>query len=504
MDQIKLGGLLSYVALGLSNVLTLVYTPFMLRMMGQSEFGLYSLVLSIVSYLSLLDFGFGVALIRYISLYNSRQESFKLPSLFGAFFSLYSLIGIICFILGVFLISSLDLIFDSSLTLVEFENAKIMIIILVIYLSLSFPLSIFGAIIIANEKFVFQKSLVLCKTILTPVLMIPLLIYGYKSVAMIVVVVAVGAILIIANVWFCFWKLKIKIHFKDFDFNVLREVFIFSVFVFMKIFFERIYWSSGQLILGLTLGTVSVAVFSLSLQLKGYYESFSQAISGLFLPKLTSMVSNNSSFDSISEIFVKVGRIQFHILGFVLCIYILIGEQFIVFWAGKDYISVYQISLFIMIPYTIPLIQSVGYSLVQAYNVQKPVVLIYLLMALLTIVFTLVFLDDFGSMGAAIALCLAILIAEVLLMNLFYWKKLKVNILQFWKEIFKISIIMSLILATSYYFKFIFPLDNMLSLIIFVIFFSIFYFPIIYFFAMSLNEKMFFISLFRAFKSKYL
>ena len=57
--QLKIGIVLSYLTLALSNIIALIYTPFMLRMLGQSEYGLYSLVASVVAYLTILDFGFG-------------------------------------------------------------------------------------------------------------------------------------------------------------------------------------------------------------------------------------------------------------------------------------------------------------------------------------------------------------------------------------------------------------------------------------------------------------
>ena len=200
INQIKMGGILSYVSLGLSNVLAIIYTPFLIRVMGQSEYGLYSLVLSVVAYLSLMDFGFAAALVRYITLYRSSNENEKLPSLLGMFISLYSVIGLMCFIAGMGLYLSTDNMFGSSLTPLELGKTKIMILILTVYLSLSFPFSIFGAIIAANEKFVFQKILAILRSIITPLLMIPLLLIGYKSIAMACVGVAVGIIINISNV----------------------------------------------------------------------------------------------------------------------------------------------------------------------------------------------------------------------------------------------------------------------------------------------------------------
>lgn len=83
--QLKVGVLLSYLTLGLSNLIALIYTPFMLRMMGQSEYGLYSLVASVVAYLTILDFGFGNAIVRYTAKYRAEGKVEDQYSLFGLF-----------------------------------------------------------------------------------------------------------------------------------------------------------------------------------------------------------------------------------------------------------------------------------------------------------------------------------------------------------------------------------------------------------------------------------
>jgi O-antigen/teichoic acid export membrane protein len=375
-------------------------------------------------------------------------------------------------------------------------------LIIVIYLSISFPFSIFAAIVTANERFVFQKILAIARSLITPLLMIPLLLLGYKSIAMAAIAVVVGTTITSVNVWYCFKKIKIKIVLKNFDFLLLKEIFWFSVFVFAKMILERIYWSSGQFMLGASIGTIAVAIFSVALQMKGYYESFSQAIGNLFLPRLTSMVAAGDAKSQITATFVKVGRIQFHILGFILCVYILIGEKFIIFWAGKNYVSAYWISLFIMIPYTLPLIQSIGNSLIQAYNVQRPLVITFLINTILTIMISYLLMHTYGAKGCAIALAIAIVIGEVIIMNWFYWKRLGINIPLFWKEIARIAIVM---VCLTFVFKYIitfFIIKGLFSLVSFVLIFAIIYFPVIYFVAMNTYEKELVLSLFKSVKPK--
>ena len=56
MNQRKAGTLLSYAYIIITNTISLFYTPFMLRMMGQSDYGLYGTASSFIAYRSVLHF----------------------------------------------------------------------------------------------------------------------------------------------------------------------------------------------------------------------------------------------------------------------------------------------------------------------------------------------------------------------------------------------------------------------------------------------------------------
>ena len=88
-SEIKKGAVLGYVNLASTILVTFLYTPIMLKLLGQSEYGLYSLVTSVVAYLSVLDMGFGNAMIRYVSKSLAREEKEKEKSINGMFFVLY-------------------------------------------------------------------------------------------------------------------------------------------------------------------------------------------------------------------------------------------------------------------------------------------------------------------------------------------------------------------------------------------------------------------------------
>ena len=74
-NQRKIGVIMSYLAQFIQILTGILYTPIMLRLLGQSEYGLYQLVFSVVSYLSLLSFGFVIVGLFLLVCFLLREVS---------------------------------------------------------------------------------------------------------------------------------------------------------------------------------------------------------------------------------------------------------------------------------------------------------------------------------------------------------------------------------------------------------------------------------------------
>ena len=98
--QLKLGSFLSYAQMILSIVISLIYHPFMIRLLGKSEYGLYSTVSSIIALLGVLNLGFNAGYIRYYAKYKKNGETenvYKLNGLFMIIFTIIPLMGLCTF-----------------------------------------------------------------------------------------------------------------------------------------------------------------------------------------------------------------------------------------------------------------------------------------------------------------------------------------------------------------------------------------------------------------------
>ena len=489
MNQLKAGAALNYAIILLNTIVGLLYTPYMLRMMGKSEYGLYSLVASVISYLTILDLGLGNAVVRYTAKFRAEGKQREQYEMFGMFFVLYVIIGAVALLLGSALYFNVDAMFGATMTVEELYKARIMILLLVFNLAFTFPMSIFGSIITAYEHFVFPRAVSIIRILLNTGVMICLLYMGYRAVAMVVVQTVFNVATLLLNYIYCKRYLKIRIFFHRFRWGFLQEVAIYSFWIFLNVIMDKVYWSTGQFVLGAVVGRAAVAVFAVAIQLQVMYMQFSTAISQLFLPKITGMVATNDDNRSISDLFIRTGRIQYIVMALVLSGFIVFGRQFIVLWAGAGYEDAYIICLLFFFSLLIPMIQNLGITILQARNQMKFRSLLYIFIAMAALAFQIVLARRYGGVGCAIAVSGALLLGQGLIMNIYYSKRQGIDIGRFWKEIFRMSVIPIAVAATFLFADRMTEIDSWRELAVGIVLFCVIYIPLFWVLSMNKYER---------------
>lgn len=436
----KLGAMLSYVSIIVNTLIQLLYTPLLIRKLGQSEYGLYSLVASIIGYLTIMDLGFGNAIVVYTAKYRIQGKYEEEKKLHGMFNLIFKIIGIIAAILGFILYLNVNSIFGSNMTDLELNKMKIMMLILSFNLFITFAFAIYNSIISAYEKFTFQKVIAIIHSLLQPLLMIPLLFLEYKSISLCIIITFTNVITVLLNYIYCKKKLNISIKFLGFDKSIFKTILGYSIWIFLGIIVDKANWSVDSFLLGVVSGTIAVSIYSIAATLNQLFISLSTAISGVLLPKMSKMVAKKASNEELTNEMIKLGRIQNYVI-FLMCSGLIIfGKNFITLWAGKDFEESYYVALLLIIPVCIPLIQNLGLSIMQAMNKYKFKSISTLIMAIVNVVISIFLAKRWGAIGAALGTCISLVICNIFIINIYYYKVIKLDILRFWKEIFKQTI----------------------------------------------------------------
>ena len=142
-----------------------------------------------------------------------------------------------------------------------------------------------------------------------------------------------------------------------------------------------------------------------------------------------------------------------------------------------------------MIPITVPLIQNIGLSILQGMNLQgfRSIVLIMISMANISISIPLA--KIYGGIGVAIGTGVSYVVGNGIIMNIYYHRRIGINILKFWKNIFLMSVPVVLSILLGYGINYFVPQNNLLFLMFKIGLFSIIYFILMWLLAFNDYEK---------------
>lgn len=438
-SELKAGVLLSYLNLAISTVIPLLYTPVMLRLLGQEEYGLYGLSSSVIGYLSLLTLGLGGAIVRYLMQYRASGEKEQFEGIASLFLLLYSCVAAVSLVAGLALRHFTGTLFGEGLTPAEVDRLNVLLVIMTINTAVTLVCSVFTSVIGCYERYIFLRTLSVASTIVLPIVNLAVLYAGYASIGMALVSLVLQTLLGGIHIWYCCSKLGLRFRLRNLPFGVLKEIFKYSAFVFIGLIADMLYWATDKVLLGAMMGSAAVAVYNVGGTFNHILQTMSASISDVFAPRVNTMVFQNASKEELSALLFRVGRIQYLIVSLVLSGFIVFGQSFLFFWAGEEYSQAYYVALLTMIPLGIPLIESIAFAIIRAANRHQFRSILYTVLAVANVVGTWLLIRPLGVIGAALCTCVVFVVGHGLCMNWFYYKHIGLDIPGFWKNILRMS-----------------------------------------------------------------
>lgn len=475
--------------IALNVAIGIVLTPFIIRSLGDAEYGLYTLIGSFVAYLALMDLGLNNTIIRFVSKFRAERDKKGEEVSLGTTMKIYALISFTLVFIGVVLYFFIEDIFSKSLQPDEISKAKVMFLILVFNLAITLPGGAFTAICNAYEQFVFPRLIGIIRYVLRAISVIAVLTMGGKAISLVIVDTVFNIAVIGVTFFYVVFKQKVVFDFTKWDKGMVKQIFSYSFWIFVLGIISQLQWNSGQIMIGVKANTIQVAIYGVGIMLGTYYATFSSAFSQLFLPRASQMSVQNSKEEQL-EMMVKIGRISFMILMHVLIGFIVLGKEFIFLWVGDTYKDAWSIALIIMFGYTIPLTQTFANSLVEAYNKISFKSKVYLICLTVGLIIGYFLLNNYNGIGVAAGITGGWLIAQVI-MNVFYQQELKLNMLVFFKRVLQNQIFPIIIVTVISLIINSFIIENSwILLVIKILSLSAIYWITTYCFSMNLSEKM--------------
>ncbi|MED4400909.1 oligosaccharide flippase family protein [Metabacillus fastidiosus] len=496
ISGIKRGIITSYSLKGADLLSALLFTPFLISLLGQSEYGIYTLIGALIGSLAILEFGFRDSITKYIFKYKMNNEEEKESRLLSMCIILYGVIAFLCLAAGLLMYPFLEWVFGGSLNVQEMATAKLIYFISLFSVCVSFFLGAFQSYIQGHKKYMFINRVMLLRLLLRMVLVSIFLLFGFKAVTVVIIDALLNIGTVVIFTFFSFKKLNIKLKFVKLNIQFLKESSGYSTVRLLGNIANVFYWRIGLIVIGCSIGSMAVAVYSIAIILVGYYEYFSKVIHNKISPYIAKMITNGADEEELTKVCSKIGRIQFFLLGGILLGFLLFGKEFILLWLGFDYEASYWISLLLM---TAMFFQSIQYSAVLVLREKKREklrMMLQLSTVVLGILFGFIFNIFYGTIGMGIGVAAAVIVLNGSVVHFVYIKVFSFHFSFFLKELLKIIPSMSVALLVSlpiYFWSF----QSWGTFLLKCILFLIIYISVFWFIGANYSEKILFKSIMR-------
>ena len=431
MSQKVNAAIISYAGIMGNIVVALLFTPFLVSSFGPAGYGLLSIVIAFMAYLNLMDFGLNDSLLRYFVTHRKDKEA--TVGFLGRMLGLYGLIGVLILLAAQGLSAAFSSIFAATMTPEEITLLRSMIEVMSIGAAIFISLNPVSAMIYAHERFVFMRTVEMLVAWGTTAVIVVFILQGYGLMAVAIITTAGRVVQALLSVVYAVAVLKMRIRIFRPDGPELRRVAVYAAPIFVSILARQAFAKLDTILVGAILGAAPVAVYAIGVTFNKYFMTFATAISRIVTPDVIRRIDAGADPDTLTDLMIRISRIQALALLLVLGGLIVFGERFLLLWLGPEFAVSYVVMLVVLCPFALELTGNARNIILQVKGLYWYKSAITAVMAALNIPLTIWLLSIWGVVGAAFSTGVAVLLGY-LLIGLLLKVRVGLSMWRYWRE----------------------------------------------------------------------
>jgi O-antigen/teichoic acid export membrane protein len=424
----------SYAGMVLGLLLTFFFTPYFINKLGKEQYGIWTLLFSIITYMEMVDMGMRQSIVRFISKYYAVKDWVGLNKVFSSSIRIYTIVGIVFFVVTLIVVFGF---LHSFQIPTEYDHiAQWALIILGLSTALNFvqmPSSSLGPFHRFDISFYINFSTKVLQTLGMVILLE--MGKGLIEMAVLVLVLQLLSRLVMSSVRKRLFP-EVRFSFAAIDKETTREMFSYAFFSFLVAATWVISNQSDNIIIGRFISVEAVAVYSVAAQLMTQLRTSVYAIATPIVPTISHFEAENK-FERIISLYSKSTRYLYYLSGFFAIGMFILGGPFIHLWVKNGFEDAVTILYLLAIPTAISIPQTIATSVL--YGISRHKLAVYILgsEAVIKIVLSVILAQSMGIIGVAIGTVVSQLIIYTAIYPVMFYKAINAPVSQFYKEMFR-------------------------------------------------------------------
>jgi O-antigen/teichoic acid export membrane protein len=326
-----------YIAIAVELVIGLVMLPFNLHHLGQESYGLWMLTASVTIHFSILDMGFGGALVNFIARYRAHRNAAALNEIASTTFFVFASFGILAYLIIVGLAFNLDHVFRISAE--QAQTGQWILLIIGLNVAANFPFSIYGGIIGGFQRYDINNVVAIVSSVGVATANILVLLAGRGVIALVAATTAVRIFTYFVyrrNAYTIYPALRVRPSL--FRKTRLREVTGFSVYSSIIDWANKLNYELDEVVIGIFLGPVPVAVWAVADRIISGTQRLTNQSNAVLFPVVVDSDAMNRN-ERLQQVLLEGTRLSLATVIPIAATLIVLAQPLVLVWVGPKMIG---------------------------------------------------------------------------------------------------------------------------------------------------------------------
>jgi O-antigen/teichoic acid export membrane protein len=430
----------SWFSLAVNILVGIFLSPFILHRLGDTAYGIWVLIFSVIGYYGLFDLGIRSSVIRYVSTFTATNDHGRLASLISTSLATYSAIGCVALVVTLvcsFFVDTLFRIPPGFLT-----TSRWLFLIVGSSVAVGFPIGIFGGILEGMGKFYFVNLTNLAATLLRASLIVLALNrnYGLLTIAVITVVLPTLGSLVRGVI--VLRLLRVPLGCKYIDRRSFRDIANYSAISLIIMIAYKVRFKTDEIVIGTFLSVTAITYFSISDRLLEYASEVVSSLAQIFVP-MAGQSDAKGNMNHLRKILIAGNRACALLIFPITAILIILGKSVIEAWVGVRYVTVsYPVLIVMLIPLTFSLAQGASTRILYGMARHKSLALVTLMESIANLILSIVLIHPFGIIGDAAGTAIPLACTTLFFLPRHLCRLLNVPVRAFLRETYTLPLIL--------------------------------------------------------------
>ncbi|HEY6329215.1 MAG TPA: oligosaccharide flippase family protein [Blastocatellia bacterium] len=328
--------LMNWLAFAVTLLSGFVMSPFLIRHLGDSVYGVWVLIGSLSGYLGLLDFGVTTSIVKYTAEHRARQDWDAMNRVMSGGLAIYSIAGLISLGVSVGVAFRFNNIFSTPIT----NNTAAAVVLLAgLNLAVTFPATVFVGFVRGHQRYDLDAAITSLTVVARSALLVILVFRGHGILA-VAAVSFVFDMTRLAYLAYSAYRLnpRLRIAWEYVERPGLKRLFSYSFFAFLIVVGRQLLFFTDSIVIGLFLTTALVTYYFVANRLVMYLRLLVAEMVGVLMPR-TSELGATDDQAGIEELLVISTKYMLMIALPVAGVFFIMGRTFIALWMGPGYSS---------------------------------------------------------------------------------------------------------------------------------------------------------------------